>query len=86
MDMILTKLVKLSERATFKLDVQFFNLFNHPNFGSPSTFAGLPGNPDTQLGFGAISSAVAPATGLLGRGLGGDASARMIAFRGRIEF
>jgi len=85
-DMVLTKQVKLSERATFKLDVQFFNLFNHPNFGLPTTFAGLPGNPDTQIGFGTISSAVAPATGLLGRGLAGDASARMIALRGRIEF
>jgi hypothetical protein len=85
-DMVLTKRVKITERASFKLDVQLFNLFNHPNFGLPSVSAGLPGVPDTQLGFGAISSAVAPATGLLGRGLGGDASARMIAFRGRIEF
>jgi hypothetical protein len=84
--MVLTKQVRLSERVTFKLDVQFFNLFNHPNFGSPSTYAGLPGNPSTQVGFGTISSAVAPATGLLGAGLGGDTSPRMIAFRGRIEF
>lgn len=85
-DMVLTKQVKISERATFKLDVQLFNLFNHPNLGLPSIVAGLPGNPDTQLGFGAISTAVASSTGLLGRGLGGDNSARMIAFRGRIEF
>jgi len=85
-DMVLTKQVKLSDRATFKLDVQFFNLFNHSNFGSPNTYAGLPGNPSTLVGFGTINSAVAPATGLLGGGLGGDTSPRMIAFRGRVEF
>jgi len=38
------------------------------------------------VGFGTINSAVAPATGLLGGGLGGDTSPPMIAFRGRVEF
>jgi hypothetical protein len=48
--------------------------------------AGIPGNPGTQTGFGAIGSATSPPTGLLGVGLGGDNSPRMIAFQLRLEF
>ena len=42
--------------------------------------------PATQTGFGALTSTISPPTGLLGVGLGGDSSPRMIAFQGRIEF
>ena len=36
--------------------------------------------------FGTLQSTTSPPTGLLGVGLGGDTSPRMIAFQGRIEF
>jgi hypothetical protein len=52
----------------------------------PSNQAGTPGKPATQTGFGALTSTISPPTGLLGVGLGGDSSPRMIAFQGRIEF
>ena len=61
-------------------------MFNHPNFALPSVVAGIPGNTGTQTGFGAISHTTSPPTGLLGVGLGGDNSPRMIALRVRVEF
>ena len=48
--------------------------------------AGIPGKPSTQTGFGALTYTVSPPTGLLGVGLGGDSSPRMIAFQARLEF
>ena len=36
--------------------------------------------------FGTLESTISPPTGLLGVGLGGDSSPRMIAFQARIEF
>jgi Carboxypeptidase regulatory-like domain len=85
-ELYVTKKVQLSERVTFRFDTQFFNLFNHPNFALPSNQAGTPDKPGTQTGFGALTSTISPPTGLLGVGLGGDSSPRMIAFQGRIEF
>jgi hypothetical protein len=86
-DIYLTKSVPISERVTFRLDGQFFNVFNHPNLALPTNNqAGIPGEPATQTGFGAITSTISPPTGLLGVGLGGDSAPRMIAFQGRIEF
>jgi hypothetical protein len=37
--------------------------------------------PTTQTGFGALTYATSPPTGLLGVGLGGDSTPRMIAFQ-----
>jgi hypothetical protein len=86
-DFYLTKWFPLSEHAKLRLEAQFFNLFDHPNFGLPSmVLAGIPGKPSTQTGFGALTYTVSPPTGLLGVGLGGDSSPRMIAFQARIEF
>lgn len=86
-DLYITKWFALTERVKLRIDGQFFNLFNHPNFSVPSrVFAGIPGNPSTQTGFGALASTTSPPTGLLGVGLGGDSSPRMIAFQTRIEF
>ena len=85
-ELYLTKKFPITEHVTFRLDTQVFNLFNHPNFALPSNQAGTPGNPATQTGFGALTSTISPPTGLLGVGLGGDSSPRMIAFQGRIEF
>jgi hypothetical protein len=86
-DFYLTKWFPLTERAKLRVEAQFFNVFNHPNFGLPSmVLAGVPGKPSTQTGFGAFTYATSPPTGLLGVGLGGDNSPRMIAFQARIEF
>ena len=86
-DFYLTKLFPLTEHLKLRLDAQFFNVFNHPNFALPGmVFAGIPGKPATQTGFGALTSTTSPPTGLLGVGLGGDSSPRMIAFQSRLEF
>jgi len=86
-DLYVTKWFTLSERVKLRIDGQFFNLFNHPNFGLPVLgYAGIPGKPSTQTGFGALTYTTSPPTGLLGVGLGGDSSPRMIAFQARLEF
>jgi hypothetical protein len=86
-DFYLTKWFPLTERVKMRFDIQFFNVFNHPNFALPSmVLAGIPGKPSTQTGFGALTSATSPPTGLLGVGLGGDSTPRMIAFQLRLEF
>ncbi|MGO4882688.1 MAG: carboxypeptidase regulatory-like domain-containing protein [Bryobacteraceae bacterium] len=85
-DLYVTKRFHLSERVALRVDGQFFNWMNHPNFALPSVVAGIPGQPATQTGFGAISSATSPPTGLLGVGLGGDNSPRMIAVQAKVEF
>jgi hypothetical protein len=86
-DFYLTKWFPLTERVKLRFDTQFFNLFNHPNFGLPGiVFAGIPGKPSTQTGFGALTYTTSPPTGLLGVGLGGDSTPRMIAFQLRLEF
>ncbi len=86
-DFYLTKWFPLTERVKLRFEAQFFNLFNHPNFGLPSmVLAGIPGKPSTQTGFGALTYTTSPPTGLLGVGLGGDSTPRMIAFQARVEF
>jgi hypothetical protein len=86
-DFYLTKWFPVTEHMKMRLDAQFFNVFNHPNFGLPSiVLAGIPGKPTTQTGFGALTYTTSPPTGLLGVGLGGDSSPRMIALQLRLEF
>jgi len=86
-DLYVTKLFPLTERLNLRIEGQFFNLFNHANFGLPSNvFAGIPGEPSTQVGFGALTYSTSPPTSLLGVGLGGDSSPRMIAVQARVEF
>jgi hypothetical protein len=86
-DFYLTKWFPLTEHVKLRFEGQFFNVFNHPNFGLPSVVqAGIPGQPSTQTGFGALTYTTSPPTGLLGVGLGGDSTPRMIAFRARLEF
>ena len=69
------------ESAKVVLGVQFFNVFNHPNFGQPIN--------DTENGaggYGVIQSAVSPPTSILGSFLGGDASPRLIQLKGTFTF
>ena len=86
-DFYLTKWFTLTEGIKLRLEAQFFNVLNHPNFALPSIVAaGIPGNAATQTGFGALTSTTSPPTGLLGVGLGGDSSPRMIAFQAKLQF
>ncbi len=93
-DFFLTKRFKLTERVALRIDGQFYNVFNHPNFkiGSNPT-AGVPGylssctpTSCSLAGFGTSNSEITPPTGLLGSGLGGDNAVRMISFQARLEF
>jgi hypothetical protein len=84
-DMYITKVFPMREGIKLRIDGQLFNAFNHPNFALPGTVeAGVPGSVPAR--FGTLQSLTTPPTGLLGVGLGGDSSPRMIAFQGRIEF
>ena len=85
-DMYLTKRFPIREGLSLRFDTQLFNAFNHPNFALPGNVeAGVPGV-YIPAKFGTLQSTISPPTGLLGVGLGGDSSPRMIAFQARIEF
>jgi len=85
-DLYVTRTFPVKEGVSFRFDVQMFNAFNHPNFALPSEVeAGVPGG-SIPARFGTLESTISPPTGLLGVGLGGDSSPRMIAFQGRIQF
>ncbi len=85
-DIYLSRRFPLREQTFLRFNVQMFNAFNHPNFALPSSVeAGIPGEYIPPK-FGTLESTISPPTGLLGVGLGGDSSPRMIAFQARIEF
>jgi carboxypeptidase family protein len=85
-DIYVSRKFLMTEKASLRFDVQMFNAFNHPNFALPSNVeAGVPGV-YIPAKFGTLESTISPPTGLLGVGLGGDSSPRMIAFQARIEF
>jgi hypothetical protein len=85
-DLYLTKRIAASKRTTLRAELQVFNLFNRPNFALPTSVAGVPGEPTTQTGFGALTATTSEPTGLLGVGLGGDNSPRMIAVQLKLGF
>jgi Carboxypeptidase regulatory-like domain len=69
------------EKANLGIGFQFFNLFNHPNFGFPGT--GL------VQGLGLISNLEQPPTSILGTGNGGfgaDVAPRMIQLKAQLLF
>jgi hypothetical protein len=80
-DFAVTKNFKVPHWEAAKLGVgaQFFNFFNHPNFDQP---VGDISNPS----FGTIISTVNTPTSILGSFLGGDASPRIIQFKGSLTF
>jgi hypothetical protein len=66
------------DSGKLKVGAQFFNLFNHPNFGQPTnTTSGSPG---------LIVSTVNPPTSILGSFLGGNASPRLIQLNAKFDF
>lgn len=80
-DFSFTKKTKIPgwERGQLQLGLQFFNLFNHPNFS-------LPVNDASNPSFGTIQSQVNPPTSILGSFLGGDASPRLIQVKAQLVF
>ena len=67
------------ENAVLGIGFQFFNFFNHPNFGGPDNFS-------SDSSFGQIFYMESPPTGILGAGLGGDASPRNIQLKVQLQF
>jgi Carboxypeptidase regulatory-like domain/TonB-dependent Receptor Plug Domain len=67
------------ETAKVGLGVQFFNVFNHPNFQQPV------GDVSSTL-FGQVISTVSPATSIFGSGLGADSSPRLIQLKAQFVF
>ncbi|MBZ5658265.1 MAG: TonB-dependent receptor [Acidobacteriia bacterium] len=63
------------ENGQFGIGFQFFNVFNHPNFGMPDGFS-------SSSTFGQIIYTASPPTGVYGRGL----SARMIQVKAQVQF
>ena len=67
------------EKAEFGIGFQFFNFFNHPNFGGPD-------NGSSDPGFGQISYLEQPPTSILGNGFGGDVAPRMVQLKAQLRF
>jgi hypothetical protein len=67
------------ESGRLKIGVQFFNLFNHPNFQIPDSDVN-----DSTLG--EIYTTANTPTSILGAFLGGDASPRLIQLKGSFTF
>jgi hypothetical protein len=65
--------------ATLGIGFQFFNFLNHPNFGFPI-------NETSDPFFGQIPYLEQPPTSILGGGLGGDVSPRMIQVKAQLQF
>jgi Carboxypeptidase regulatory-like domain len=67
------------DKVVLGIGAQFFNFFNHPNFGPPD-------NDSSSSSFGEISTMEMPPTSILGSGLGGDVSPRMIQLKAQVQF
>lgn len=78
-DMSIMKYTKLKESATLGIGLQFFNLFNHPNFDQPVADI-------SSQQFGNVINTVNTPTSILGSFLGGDASPRLIQLKAEFKF
>jgi hypothetical protein len=67
------------ENGVLGIGFQFFNLFNHPNFGFPDTGS-------DHYGFGQIFYQEQAPTSILGAGLNANVSPRMIQVRVQLQF
>jgi len=80
-DMTIMKNTKIPhwERGQLGIGFQFFNLLNHPNFAVPFPVVQSPA-------FGLETTTVSPPTSILGSGLGGDSSTRIIQLKAQLTF
>jgi len=77
------------EHASLGLGLQFFNLFNHPNFTLPVgdiSQAAFDSSGNLIGNFGKSPNTVSTPTSILGSFLGGDASPRLIQFKAEFKF
>ena len=79
LDAALFKTVKLRERMDFAVGIQAFNLFNHPNFGTPDNTVG-------DSTFGQVTGMISNPTSPYGNFLGFDSSPRVVQLTGKITF
>jgi hypothetical protein len=82
-DFAITKHTKIPrwENASLGIGFQFFNFFNHPNFGFPDNWSS-----DPATSYGRIFYLQQPPTGILGAGFGGDIAPRMIQLKAQLRF
>ena len=71
--------LKRPENTTLGIGLQFFNVFNHANFGFPD--AGL-----SSPTFGQIFGLQQPPTSILGSGVGGNTAPRIIQIKAQLQF
>ena len=76
-DFSIAKKIPIYERAELQIGAQFYNVFNHPNFGSPVADEG-------SSNFGQVVNLVSPPTSIYGSVLGADASPRLVQLK--LEF
>jgi len=67
------------ENGVLGIGAQFFNFFNHPNFG-------IPDNYSSSQTIGQIFYLEQPPTSILGSGLGATVTARMIQLKAQLQF
>ena len=80
-DFAITKTTKIPhwENGVLRIGFQFFNVFNHPNFG-------FPDNHSSDTTFGQIFYLEQPPTSIVGAGLGGDAAPRLVQLKVELQF
>ena len=76
-DMSLFKQFKFTERYQLQFRAEFFNAFNHPNFGNPNANISSPGS------FGKVSNTLAP---ILGNDSGGPGDPREVQLALKLYF
>ena len=67
------------ENGALTIGLQFFNFFNHANFG-------MPDHDSPDPGFGQIFYQEQPPTSILGAGYNANVSPRMIQIRAQLKF
>jgi hypothetical protein len=78
-DVRIIKNIPIRERVKFGVGASMYNLFNHPNFASPSGTV-------TSSALGTISSTVVPPTSIYGSFQSGTVSGRVIVITGKFSF